>query len=88
MYQILKNSIVLILLSSSILATSKLYNFEQPKQFIKMTIGKSKDALGENITKSCYLYNKYIVIEINDPAIMVRLASSTIYSVLFVYKIG
>ena len=61
---------MLTLLSSSILATAKLHNLENPKQFIKITAGKSVDAPGQNITKLCYLYHDYVVIEINDPAIM------------------
>jgi hypothetical protein len=66
----IKNFVFLILLSSSIFATAKLHNLEKPKQLIKMTMGKSKYAPGQDITKNCYLYDTYIIIEINDPAIM------------------
>ena len=70
----MRNSIkslgALILLSGSIFATTKSYNFENPKQIIKITAGKSIDAPGQNIMKSCYFYDKYVIIEVNDPAIM------------------
>lgn len=57
---------VLALSSSTMAAPNNQYNFDQPKQVIKQTLGNSAGS-EEKITQTCYIYNDYAILEVNDP---------------------